>query len=80
MVGFGYADKLTYREDLGGGLGDPEVFEPKDAVESKVEQLAALVRRIGMLENRFSDIVDVTTTRKASLERFHACRSGAAIR
>jgi len=41
---FGYADKLAYREDLGGSLGDAEFLEPKDRVDEKVQQLAALVR------------------------------------
>lgn len=47
-MGFGYADKLTYREDLGGSLGDPELTEAKDAIEAKVEHLAALVRHISV--------------------------------
>lgn len=41
---FGYADKLTYREDLGGSLGDPEYTESEKEIEAKVQQLAALVR------------------------------------
>lgn len=43
---FGYADKLAYREDLGGSLGDPELEEPKASLEAKVEQLATLVRSV----------------------------------
>jgi hypothetical protein len=41
---FGYADKLSYREDLGGSLGDPEYTDSEEELQIKIEQLAALVR------------------------------------
>ena len=46
LMGFGYADKLSHREDLGGSLGDAEHVEPLLSVESKVQQLAKLVRTV----------------------------------
>ena len=35
----GYATKLSYRDDLGGQLGDAELSEPPDSVEQKVARL-----------------------------------------
>ena len=43
-MSLGYAAKLSYREDLGGRLGDPELFDAREEVEAKVERLAELVR------------------------------------
>jgi len=42
-MSLGYAEKLSFREDLGGRLGDPELEEPAEAVEGKVSELARLV-------------------------------------
>lgn len=42
-MSLGYAEKLSFREDLGGRLGDPELHEPAEAVEEKVAELARLV-------------------------------------
>ena len=36
-----YADALTWREDLGGQLGDPEVFEPRASAAAKADLLAS---------------------------------------
>ena len=36
-----YADALTYREDLGGQLGDPEIFEDRASAAAKADLLAA---------------------------------------
>ena len=43
-MSLGYARKLSYREDLGGQLGAPELFDSDAELQAKVEQLAALVR------------------------------------
>lgn len=43
-MSLGYAQKLSYREDLGGQLGAPELFDSDAELQAKVEQLAALVR------------------------------------
>lgn len=43
-MSLGYAEKLSYREDLGGQLGAPEVFDTAAELEAKVEHLAQLVR------------------------------------
>jgi mono-ADP-ribosyltransferase sirtuin 6 len=43
-MSLGYAEKLSYREDLGGRLGAPEVFEPEEVTRAKVRALAGLVR------------------------------------
>lgn len=37
------AEKLSYREDLGGQLGAPEFFDDEATVQAKVKQLAQLV-------------------------------------
>lgn len=37
------ADKLAYREDLGGSLGDEELEESVEELASKIEQLKQLV-------------------------------------
>lgn len=42
-MSLGYAEKLSYREDLGGQLGAPELFDSPKEVEAKAEQLAELV-------------------------------------
>ena len=41
----GYASRLSFRADLGGQLGDPELAESAASLEAKVEALAVLVRR-----------------------------------
>lgn len=42
-MGFGYADRLSYREDLGGSLGEPELQEPEHALLPKIQQLRQLI-------------------------------------
>lgn len=40
----GYAERLSFREDLGGQLGDPELVETSpEALEDKIRQLAQWV-------------------------------------
>ena len=39
----GYASRLSYREDLGGRLGAPELFEEDESHGYKVDALAELV-------------------------------------
>ena len=39
----GYATKLSYRDDLGGQLGDPELQDTLEDVDEKVAKLAELV-------------------------------------
>ena len=43
LMSLGYAEKLSFRADLGGQLGDPELKEAAEAVAGKVQQLAAWV-------------------------------------
>jgi hypothetical protein len=42
-MSLGYAERLSYREDLGGRLGDPEIMENAQEVLQKIEQLTSLV-------------------------------------
>jgi len=42
-MSLGYAEKLSYRDDLGGKLGAPEYFDPPEEVDRKVTRLAQLV-------------------------------------
>jgi mono-ADP-ribosyltransferase sirtuin 6 len=42
-MSLGYAEKLSYREDLGGQLGAPEHFDRDDELEAKIGQLVAMV-------------------------------------
>ena len=42
-MSLGYADRLSFREDLGGQLGAPELQDSPDEVEAKVARLAELV-------------------------------------
>lgn len=42
-MSLGYAQKLSHREDLGGQLGAPELFDSDAELQAKVEQLAAMV-------------------------------------
>jgi hypothetical protein len=39
----GYASKLSFREDLGGNLGTPELRDSASTVQQGVQQLARLV-------------------------------------
>ena len=38
-----YADALTWREDLGGQLGDPEVVEERASAMAKADLLASVM-------------------------------------
>ena len=40
----GYATKLSFRDDLGGQLGDPELSESTASQEEKVARLSDWVR------------------------------------
>ena len=40
----GYAERLSWREDLGGQLGDPENFDEASRVHASIRELAQLVR------------------------------------
>lgn len=42
-MSLGYAERLSFREDLGGRLGDPEILENAEEVLQKVEELTDLV-------------------------------------
>ena len=42
-MSLGYADKLTFRDDLGGQLGSEELTESPDVLKQKVDQLVELV-------------------------------------
>jgi hypothetical protein len=48
-MSLGYAEKLSYHEDLGGQLGAPELFDADADARRKVAELAALVRSRRML-------------------------------
>jgi len=43
-MSLGYADRLSYREDLGGTLGSPELHDTNADVARKVAILARYVR------------------------------------
>jgi mono-ADP-ribosyltransferase sirtuin 6 len=43
IMSLGYAEKLSYREDLGGQLGAPELHDSPEEVEANAELLAELV-------------------------------------
>ena len=42
-MSLGYAEKLSYRDDLGGQLGAPEIFDEAETLAAKAQQLADLV-------------------------------------
>lgn len=42
-MSLGYAERLSYRDDLGGQLGSEELSEPEDIVSQKIERLADMV-------------------------------------
>lgn len=42
-MSLGYAEKLSYREDLGGQLGAPEVFDDSHDLKHKIQQLTEWV-------------------------------------
>ncbi|AQK44303.1 NAD-dependent protein deacetylase SRT1 [Zea mays] len=43
-MSLGYAEKLSYREDV-GTVGMPEIFETPELVQNKIEELAAMVQK-----------------------------------
>ncbi len=43
----GYATKLSYRDDLGGQLGDPEISDAPTEALQKVNKLSEWVRCLG---------------------------------
>lgn len=45
-MSLGYAEKLSYREDLGGQLGAKELFDKPSDLRGKVHQLKDLVRAV----------------------------------
>lgn len=42
-MSLGYAERLSFRDDLGGRLGDPELFDEAQNVVQKIQQLTELV-------------------------------------
>ena len=42
-MSLGYAEKLSYREDLGGQLGSPEIFDSPEELGRKITELIAMV-------------------------------------
>ena len=42
-MSLGYAERLAYKDDLGGQLGAPELFDSGSDLEAKLQQLACLV-------------------------------------
>lgn len=42
-MSLGYAEKLTFRDDLGGQLGSEELGESPDSLMRKIDQLAEMV-------------------------------------
>lgn len=42
-MSLGYAEKLSYREDLGGQLGAREHFETGSELKKKIDLLASMV-------------------------------------
>jgi hypothetical protein len=42
-MSLGYAARLADRDDLGGSLGDPELFDAASQVEASVDKLASWV-------------------------------------
>ncbi|PSC69749.1 NAD-dependent deacetylase SRT1 [Micractinium conductrix] len=44
-MSLGYAEKLSYRDDLGGQLGAPELSDSKADVVEKVERLAEMIQQ-----------------------------------
>ena len=46
-MSLGYAEKLSYRDDLGGQLGAPEIFDEAEALAANAQQLADMVSTAG---------------------------------
>ncbi|KAJ4981423.1 hypothetical protein NE237_032260 [Protea cynaroides] len=43
-MSLGYAEKLTYKEDV-GTVGMSEIFDPPDVLQEKIEELAMLIKK-----------------------------------
>jgi mono-ADP-ribosyltransferase sirtuin 6 len=44
-MSLGYAEKLSYREDV-GNVGMPEIFDSPELLHKKIEELAVMVREV----------------------------------
>ena len=42
-MSLGYAEKLSYREDLGGQLGAPEIFDEDEGLNANAQDLSDMV-------------------------------------
>lgn len=42
-MSLGYAEKLSYRDDLGGQLGSQELSEAQDDLTDKIDRLVSMV-------------------------------------
>lgn len=42
-MSLGYAERLSFKEDVGGTLGAPEIHEAQEQVEAGIAKLAQLV-------------------------------------
>ena len=56
-MSLGYAEKLSYREDLGGQLGSPEIFDEAEQRAANAQQLADLVSSDGCIYVKCSGIL-----------------------
>ncbi|GJN27942.1 hypothetical protein PR202_gb16010 [Eleusine coracana subsp. coracana] len=45
-MSLGYAKKLSYREEI-GEVGMPEIFDSSEILQNKIEELAAMVQKVG---------------------------------
>jgi mono-ADP-ribosyltransferase sirtuin 6 len=41
-MSLGYAERLTFRDDLGGQLGAPEIFDDAQELQRKARELAQM--------------------------------------
>ena len=55
-MSLGYADRLSYREDLGGTLGAPELHDSDEDVVRKVAVLTGYVRAILLVLKRLPNL------------------------
>ena len=67
-MSLGYAEKLSYREDLGGQLGAPEVFDEDEPLKAGAQQLSDMVRhRCGLSDTMRTSNGSTTPITRANL-------------
>lgn len=74
-MSLGYAEKLSYREDLGGQLGAKELFDKPTDLRGDTHKLKQLVRSVWISPAVFLVIIDCQPECALGPHRFETART-----